>query len=81
MLDSERDPLITIASVLGRLDERTAGIQEDIGEVKEHQTEQNGRLSILERWIQRIVGGAVLLGLMSPLFVLGIRENIMDLFR
>ena len=81
MQQPEGDPLITIAAVLGRLDERTEGIQEDVAEMKGHQIRQNGRLSVLERWVQRVVGGAVLLGLMSPLFVLGIRESITDLFK
>lgn len=78
---AEDDPLSTIAAVLGRLDERTEGIQKDVTQINEHQVAQNGRISALEKWVQRIVGGAVLLGLMSPLFVLGIRESIADLFR
>jgi hypothetical protein len=81
MQEPESDPLSTIAAVLGRLDERTEGIQKDVAEVKEHQVEQNGRLSMLETWKQRITGGAVLLGLMSPLFVLSIRESIVELFK
>jgi hypothetical protein len=79
--EPERDPLSTIAAVLGRLDERSEGIQADISEVKEHQIEQNGRITALERWVQRIVGGTALLGLMAPLFLLGIRESIVELFK
>lgn len=72
---AERDAL------LGRLDERTENIKETIGAMEIHQKEQNGRLGVLEKWMQRVLGAGVLMGLMSPLFILGIRDAITDLFR
>ena len=77
----DRDPLSAIAEVLGRLEERTGNIQQSIGEIERYQGEQNGRISALEKWQQRIVGGTVLLGLMSPLFIFGARESIAGIFR
>lgn len=92
MMNQETDPLSTIAAVLGRLEERSKiaeerdeRIEKDIAgfrqEVKKDNEIRNGRIGILETWKQRVTGGAVLLGLMSPLFVLGIRESIADLFK
>lgn len=84
------DPLRTIAESLGRLtvlaevaEKRNEAIEESVAgfraEVKEDNEKRNGRISSLEKWRYGISGGAVLLGLMSPLFVLGIRENIAKL--
>lgn len=84
------DPLPLIATTLGKLEERTRGIQDDVTEVKKDQKEfreevkqdnreRNGRIRTLETWRQRITGGVILLGLFAPLFVLGIRESIADL--
>ena len=81
------DPLRDIAESLGRLtvlaevaEKRDESIEKDVSEfraeVKKDNKERNGRISSLEKWRYGISGGAVLLGLMSPLFVLGIRENI-----
>lgn len=83
------DPLQDIAESLGRLTvltetakERDEAIEKDIGEfrkeVKEDNEKRNGRIGTLEKawWMAR--GGAVLLGLMAPLFVLGIRESIAE---
>jgi hypothetical protein len=72
---AERDAL------LGRLDERTKNIKETIDGIEVHQKEQNGRLGVLEKWMQRVLGAGVLMGLMSPLFILGIRDAIAELFR
>lgn len=80
-MNESSDPLKTIAAVLGRLEERTGNIQDGVDKIEQHQETQNGRLSVLEGWVQKILGGAILLSLMSPLFVLGIRESIYDLFK
>ncbi|KKN69246.1 hypothetical protein LCGC14_0442410 [marine sediment metagenome] len=72
---AERDAL------LGRLDERTENIKETIEVMEIHQKEQNGRLGVLETWMQRVLGAGALLGLMSPLFIFGIRDVIVDLFK
>ncbi len=71
----ERDDLLV------RLDERTENIETNIGKIEGHQKEQNGRLGALEKWQQRIIGAAVLLGLMSPLFIVDVREAVADLLR
>lgn len=78
---AEEDPLSTIAAVLGKLEERTKNTRGEVAEVKEEQENHGNRIGALEKWQQRILGAAALLGLMSPLFVLGIRENIFELFR
>jgi hypothetical protein len=81
-----------IARTLGKLEERTAAIQEDVGEIKQESTahtEPNGsvhaivdrRLGALEKAWWMIRGGAAVLLFMSPLFVLGIRESIAGLFK
>ena len=72
---TERDEL------LGRLDERTGNIKESLEAIEVHQKEQNGRLNTLERWMQRVLGAGALMGLMSPLFILGVRDTITDLFK
>ncbi len=72
---TERDAL------LGRLDERTKNIKETIEGIEVHQKEQNGRLGVLEKWMQRVLGAGALMGLMSPLFILGVRDAIIGLFR
>ncbi len=92
MQSSENDPLTSIAATLGKLEERSQVAAErdaDIAanlkgfreEVKTDNKERNGRIGALEKWVWGMAGGAALLGLMSPLFVLGIRESIAELFR
>ena len=70
MKDEERDDLLV------RLDERTEHIETDVAKIEVHQKEQNGRLGMLERWQQRIIGAGV-----AALFLLSIRETVVDLFK
>ncbi len=81
MQEPERDPMTTIAAVLSRLETNQGHIRSGVEGVEKELKIQNGRISLLEKWQQRILGAAVLLGLMSPLFVLGIRESIAELFK
>jgi hypothetical protein len=86
------DPLSTIAAVLGKLEERTAAMQEDVGEIKDEfraHVEPNDsvhavvekRIGALEKAWLMIKGGAAVLLFMAPLFVLGIRDSIAELFK
>ena len=75
MRSEERDEL------LGRLDERTENIETNVAKIESHQKEQNGRLGALEKWMQRLVGAGVFLGLMSPLIILALRDEIVGLFK
>lgn len=88
----EPDPLLKMAEVMGRqvaLQEEAANRDERIEknllafrlEVKEDNQKRNGRIGSIERWILAIkaVGAALLVA--SPLFILGIRESIADLFK
>jgi hypothetical protein len=92
MEEPERDPLPMIAQTLGKLEERTAAIQEDVGEMKDNFKEHiepndsihaklDVRIGLLEKaWLMARGAGLALL-FASPLFVLGIRESIADLFK
>jgi hypothetical protein len=73
--------MTTIAAVLGKLEERTSNTDKRVETVEEIQAGHGNRLNILETWKQRITGGVILIGLMAPLFVLGIRESIFELFK
>ncbi len=84
------DPLVMIAATLGKLEERSETaekrderIEQDITgfrqEVKEDNEKRNGRIGSLEVWRQRITGASIFLALFSPIFILGIRESILDL--
>lgn len=82
---TDEEALLRAVEVLGRLEERTSTTNVVVAEVKtrqdDHEEASDKRFGNLERWQQRILGGAMLLGLMAPIFILGIRESIADLFR
>ena len=76
MCDHERE----VRQLLGAVDERTKSIKEDVVAIKGHQITQNARTDKLEIWMQRILGGAALAALGSPLFIFEIRQSIAGLF-
>ncbi len=73
------DPNDPLALILGKLTERSEATNTRVDAVEDTQDDHGGRLGVLETWKQKITGGVILLGLMAPLFVLGIRESIADL--